>query len=83
MIEGISVEVIEVALDKVVMIGKIKSVTLTTGKRIEMDPESSAEGGVITLDRAIAKTQSSAGIAENPATTKRSAERRNVRQTDN
>ena len=73
----------EVVLDKAIMIGGIKGVTPTSGKRTGTGPESLAEGGVITPDRAIAETQSSAGTAENPATTKKSTGRRNVRQADN
>ena len=50
MIEEISVVEIEVDSDKAVMVGRLKSVTPTNGKRIGMVPESLAEGGVITPD---------------------------------
>ena len=75
--------VVTKVLDKVVMIGGIKSVTLTNGKRTEMVPESSAEGGVITPDQAIVIPRLNVGTAENLATTKKSAKRRNARQIDN
>ena len=41
---------------EVVMIDRIKSVTLTNGKRIEMVPENSAEGGIITSEQATVET---------------------------
>ena len=65
------------------MVVRPKSVTPNIGKRTETDLESSAQGGVITPDRAITETQLSADTTENLATTKRSAGRRSVRQADN
>ena len=82
MIEEILVMITEVIPNKVVMIGEIKSITLSNGKRTGMVLESSVEGGVITLDQAIAEAQSSVGTAESPATMK-SAGRRSVSKVDN
>ena len=59
-----------------------KSVTPSNGKWTETAPKSSAKGGVITPDQEIVQTQLNVGTAEKLATTKRSAERRNARQTD-
>ena len=58
---------------------KTKSATPTNGKRTDAVPGSLAQGGATTPDQAIVETQQHGGIAENPATTKKSAERRNVR----
>ena len=76
MIEEISAVEIEVDSDKAVMIGRLKSVTPTNGKRTGMVPESLAEGGVITPDRPIVTIRSNAGTVENTATMKRSAGKR-------
>ena len=59
---------------------KTKSATPTNGKRTDAVPGSLAQGEVITPDQAIAETQLSAGTTESPTTTKRSVERRSVKQ---
>ena len=69
--ETLAVE-IEVDSDKAVMVGRLKSVTPTNGKRTGTVPESLAEGGVITPDRPIVTTRSNAGTVENTTTMKRS-----------
>ena len=76
MIEGVSVVEIEADPDKVVMVGRLKSVTPTNGKRIGTVPESLAEGGVITPGRPSVTTRSNAGTVENTTTMNRSAKKR-------
>ena len=72
MIEGILVVEIEVDPDKVVMVGRLKSVTPTNGWRTGTVQESLAEQGVITPDQPIVTTRSNAGTVENTTTMKRS-----------
>ena len=62
---------------------KTKSATPTNGKRTDAVLGSLVQGGVILPDPVTAKTQLNAGIAENPATMKKNAERRSMRQVDN
>ena len=60
MIEEISVMEIEVDPNKAVMIGRIKSVTLTNRKQTGTMLEGLAEEGVITPNRSIITTRSNA-----------------------
>ena len=60
------------------MAGRRKGETPTNGKRTEIVPKSSVEGGVIMLDHLGVLTHLNAGTVENMATMKRSAEKRHV-----
>ena len=80
MIEGVLLVEIEVDSDKAIMVGRLKSVTPSNGKRTRMVPKSLAEGGVITPDRLNVTTSSNVDNVENTATMKRSARKRNETQ---
>ena len=85
-IGGTSTAEIEIISDKVEVAGRRKGETPTNGKRTEIVPESSVEGGVITPDHPGVLTHPNAGTVENMATMKRSAGKRRVTRsklTDN
>ena len=77
-IGGTSTAEIEIISDKAEVAGRRKGETPTNGKRTEIVPESSVEGGVITPNHPSVLTHLNAGIVENMATMKRSAGKRRV-----
>ena len=69
---------IEIISDKAAVAGRRKGEIPTNGKRIEIVPESSVEGGVITPNHPGIPIHPNVGTVENMATMKRSAGKRRV-----